>query len=100
MKFMLVFLAETDMHGEIPMHEAIIRRLSQGDVHGATVLRGIMGFGAQHKVHRQRLFGVSDDRPVVIVVGDEESRLRAVIPSVRALVPDAPIFLMDAEMVR
>jgi len=97
MKFMLVFIAETDTHGEVPLHEAIVRRLSQAGMHGATVLRGIMGFGAQHKVHRQRLFGVSDDRPIIIVVGDDEARIRQAIPAVRTLAPDAPIFLLDAE---
>lgn len=97
MKILLIFLSETDQHGDVPLYEAVIRKLAHTDVAGATVLRGIMGFGAHHKVHRDRLFGVPDDRPIIIAVSDVEERLRAAVPIIRTLVPDTPILLLDAE---
>jgi PII-like signaling protein len=60
-------------------------------------MRGVMGFGQNHHVHRGRLFGVSDDRPIIIVAADEESRLRAALPALRELAPHAPMLLLDAE---
>ena len=97
MKILIIFLSETDQHGDVPLSEALIRRLNLKGVAGASVMRGVMGFGQEHHVHRGRLFGVSDDRPVMIIAADEERTLRAALPSLRELAPQAPMFFMDAE---
>lgn len=97
MKLLVIFLAETETHGDIPLYEALVRKLNQKGIQGASVLRGVMGFGKDHHVHRNRLFGVSDDRPVMIVAADSEENLRAIVPSLRKLAPAAPMLLMDAE---
>ena len=60
---------------------------------GATVLRGEMGYGIYGKVHHTRLFGVSDDRPIVIVAVDAGERIRAVLPELRSLVKSGAITL-------
>ena len=57
----------------VTLYEAIVRRLRQLGIAGATAQAGIMGFGSHGKVHRKRLFGVSDDRPVMITVVDQRS---------------------------
>jgi len=99
-KLLLIYLDETDLWQEgIPLYEGIVRRLHQLSVAGATVHIGIMGFGSHHKVHRKRLFGVSDDRPVTISVIDEEVRLRAVLPEVRTLLKEGLMLLLDAELI-
>ena len=64
---------------------------------GATVLRGVMGYGIHGKVHHTRLFGVSDDRPIVIVAVDAEERIRAV-PELRSLVKSGAITLQAIEL--
>ncbi|MGJ5820356.1 DUF190 domain-containing protein [Paludibaculum fermentans] len=97
MKLLVIFLAETETYGDIPLYEALVRKLNQKGIQGASVLRGVMGFGKDHHVHRGRLFGVSDDRPVMIVSADLEANLRSVVPSLRKLAPSAPILLLDAE---
>ncbi|MGC4050832.1 MAG: DUF190 domain-containing protein [Paludibaculum sp.] len=97
MKLLVIFLAETETHGDIPLYEALVRKLNQKGIQGASVLRGVMGFGKDHHVHRNRLFGISDDRPVMIVAADSEENLRNVVPSLRKLAPSAPMLLMDAE---
>jgi hypothetical protein len=56
-----------------------------------------MGFGADHHVHRGRLFGVSDDRPVMVLAADSEQHLRAVLPALHELAPDAPVLLVPIE---
>ncbi len=99
MKLLWTILSETDMHGEVPLYESIVRKLNHLGLSGATVFRGIMGFGSAHQVHRGRLFGVSDDRPVAILVFDEEQKIRAAIPELRALAPDALMIVSDAEKV-
>ena len=74
-KMLLILHDETDMFGELSLYEAIVRRLHQLDISGATVQRGIMGFGSHGKVHRKGLFGISDDRPITICVVDTAEKL-------------------------
>lgn len=97
MKLLLIFLSETDLHGEVPLYESLVRRLNQKGVSGASVMRGVMGFGQGHHVHRGRLFGISDDRPVLVLAADREAALRAALPALRELAPQAPMLLLDAE---
>jgi len=84
---------------EMPLYEFIVRRLLHQQIAGATVLRGDMGYGRHQRVHRKRLFGVSDDPPMVIVAVDQEERLRAAIVELRELMPDGLITLHEVEVV-
>lgn len=96
---MTIYLNETDRDsGDLPLHETIVRRLLHEHIAGATVLRGVMGYGKHEQVHRTRLFGVADDRPMVIVAIDEPARVRAVLPEIRTLVTEGLITLQEVEV--
>lgn len=94
---MTIYLNETDMHGELPLYEFIVRRLLHLNVIGATVVRGMMGFGQHGRVHRQRLFGVTDDRPILILAVDDTEHLRSIIPEIRKLIPGGLVTLQPVE---
>jgi PII-like signaling protein len=98
-KLLLIYVDETDTWGQTPLYEAIIRRLRQLEVAGATAVAGMMGFGSHMKVHHKGLFGVSDDRPVVISVVDNEAKLRHVVPEIRGMVREGVVVLLDAELI-
>ncbi len=99
-KMLLVFVDETAKHGETSLYEAIVRRLLFRGLAGATVNMGVMGFGVHHQLHRRRLLGVSDDRPVTIVAVDSEAKVREVVPEVRDLLAGQGLILMlNAEVV-
>jgi PII-like signaling protein len=101
-KLLVILVDETDTwNNELPLYEAIVRRLVQLEVSGATVSTGIMGFGSHQKVHRKRLFGVTDDRPVTILVADSEAKIRQILPVIRPMVPadEGLVLLLDAEVV-
>ena len=98
-KMLMVFVDETDIWQETSLYEAIVRRLRQLDVSGATVYAGIMGFGSHYRVHRKRLFGISDDRPVTICVVEEEEKLRRVLTEIRPMVSEGLVLLLDVEVV-
>jgi uncharacterized protein len=98
-KLLLVYLDETDRHGNVPAYEAVIRKLLHSGVSGATAAAGIMGFGSNQRVHHKRLLGVSDDRPVTISAIDEEDKIRHVIPELRKMLPEALIAIADIEVV-
>ena len=97
-KMMIVFMDETDMHGDIPLYEAIIRRLVRHEIAGATAVTGIMGYGAHGHVHRQGLFGISDDRPVAVMSVDSEEKLRKVAPEIRSMVKEGMVLMTDVDV--
>jgi len=94
-----IYVNETDMSGEVPLHEIIVRRLLHLEIAGATVERGVMGYGKHGKVHRRRLLGVSDDRPIVITAIDDAERIRPALPEIKALVVEGLITLNEVEIV-
>jgi hypothetical protein len=98
-KMLVVYVDETDMWETGSLYEAIVRRLRQLGMAGATVHHGIMGFGAHMKVHHKRLFGVSDDKPIVITVVDNEHKIREALPEIKSMVKEGLIVLLDAEVI-
>lgn len=96
---MTIYVDETDLWETGPLYEAIVRRLRQLGVAGATVQSGIMGFGKRGQVHHKHLFGISDDKPMIITVVDSEATLRAVAPEIRSMVREGLVLLQDVEAV-
>lgn len=98
-KLLVIFIDETDRWDGIPLYEALVRRLRQLDIAGATVHVGVMGYGSHLRVHHKGLFGVSDDRPVTISVVDSEEKLRQALPEIRPMVNEGLLILVDAEVI-
>jgi len=98
-KLLLIFVNEADAWHNRPLYQAIVERLHHLHIAGATAQIGQMGFGHHGRMHHKGLFGVSDDRPVTIVAIDEEAKLRAAVPELRAMVREGLITLLDAELV-
>ncbi len=83
-----IYVDETDMVGDVPLYEAIVRKLLALEAAGATVHIGIMGFGKHGRVHRKRLFGISDDRPVTITVIDAEDKVEQLAKEIKPMVTE------------
>jgi uncharacterized protein len=98
-KLLVIFVDETDRWDGLPLYEAIVRRLRQRHIAGATVHIGVMGYGSHLHVHHKGLFGVSDDRPVTISVVDTETKLRQVLLEIRPMVREGLVILLDAELI-
>ena len=96
-KVLVVFVDETDMWANLPLYEAIIKKLAKHKITGATAIEGMMGYGAHGKLHKRGLFGVSDDKPVMIISVDYEEKLRAAIPDIEKMVEEGLILLLDAQ---
>ena len=99
LKMLMIFLNEVDRVGDQPMYEVLMRRLRKRDVAGATMYYGTMGFGHHHRLHHKGLFGITDDRPITITVVDTDTKIQALLPEVRSLVPDGLMLLLNAELV-
>lgn len=81
-----IFIGEADRWEGKPLYEAIVLKARQEHLAGATVLRGILGFGAHTRLHSAKLLEVSLDLPLVIEIIDEEAAIRAFVPQVQAMV--------------
>jgi len=93
-----VYVGEGDTWHGRPLYEAIVHLLRDRGLAGATVLRGIEGFGAKHHLHTTRILSLSTDLPILVEVVDEEERLRAVLPEIDAMVADGLITLERVEV--
>lgn len=85
-KLLRIFIGENDKSGLQPLYEKIVLDARKFGLPGATVLRGIMGYGANSlKIHTAKLFELSSDLPMVIEIVGNEEKIRAFLESVRYL---------------
>ncbi|HTR82452.1 MAG TPA: DUF190 domain-containing protein [Bacteroidota bacterium] len=85
-KLLRIFLGELDHHHHQSLFEVIVRKAREQGLAGATVLRGVMGFGAASRViHTAKILELSEDLPFVIEIVDTEENIRAFIPIVDQL---------------
>ncbi len=94
-----IYVGEADTWHGRPLYEAIVHLLRDRGLAGATVLRGIEGFGARAVLHTTRILRLSEDLPVLIEVVDQEERVRAVLPELDAMVTDGLITLEPVEII-
>lgn len=97
---LLVYLEETDRCGRRPAYAEVVDRARKAGLAGATVLRGVEGFGASSRVHRQHRLALAEDVPVVVVVVDADERVDALVAEVTALLPTALVVRKPVEMIR
>jgi PII-like signaling protein len=94
-----IYLGESDhWHGK-PLYQAIVARMRERGLAGATVLRGIEGFGAKQHLHTSRILSLSDDLPVLIEAVDGEDTIRAVIPEIDDMLGDGLMTIEKVEVI-
>jgi PII-like signaling protein len=93
-----IYIGESDKHDGMPLYEAIVRRMRERGLAGATVLRGIEGFGAHAHLHTTRLLRLSEDLPILIELVDAEEKIRDVLPELDEMVGDGLITLERVEV--
>jgi uncharacterized protein len=81
-----VFIGESDRWEGKPLYEAIVELVRREGLAGATVLRGIEGFGADSRLHTARILRLSEDLPVVIEIVDTEENVQRVLPMLDEMV--------------
>ncbi|MFJ6292104.1 DUF190 domain-containing protein [Streptomyces griseoviridis] len=95
-----VFIGENDVWHHKPLYSEIVHRAHAAGLAGASVFRGVEGFGASSRIHTSRLLSLSEDLPVAVVVVDTEERIRAFLPQLDELVQDGLVTLDACEVVR
>jgi PII-like signaling protein len=98
-KLLRIHVGESDRYHGRPLHLALVELFRTRGIAGATVLRGVEGYGAHAVVHAARILELSSDLPMVVEVIDEEARIREILPEVRAMVRDGLITLETVEVI-
>ena len=88
-KLLRIFLGELDkLHGT-PLYEALVLEAKKQGVAGATVLRGILSYGASSRIHSAKLLDLSLDLPVTIEIVDEQDKIEAFVDVANAMIEEA-----------
>jgi PII-like signaling protein len=87
-KLLRIFIGENDKHGRMPLYEWIVRKARERGIAGATVLRGLEGFGAHSRLHTSKVLRLSSDLPIVIEMVDTEEKIDAFLPLIDESIPE------------
>ena len=98
-KLLRLFIGESDTwHGK-PLYQAIVERVRREGLAGATVLRGIEGFGADSRLHTSRILRLSEDLPIVIEIVDTPEQIDRVVPILDEMVGEGMLTLERVRIV-
>ncbi len=81
-KLLRIFIGESDKHESLPLFEWIVRKAREEGLAGATVLRGLEGFGAHSRLHTAKILRLSSDLPIVVEIVDTAEKIESFLPLV------------------
>jgi PII-like signaling protein len=99
-RLMRIYMGESDKWQGEPLYEALVKRLRLMDIAGATVYRGILGYGVKGHKHQSGRLGFSGDLPVMISVVDSEDKLAKALNEIESMMQDGIIVLSDVDVIR
>jgi PII-like signaling protein len=99
-KLVRIYLGESDKYGGEPLYEVIVKKLRMLDFAGATVYRGILGYGVKRHTHKAGLLHFSRDLPIMISIIEAPTRIDELVATVEELIQDGLIAVSDVEMYR
>jgi uncharacterized protein len=88
-----IFVGESDKAGHRPLYEVIVLKARESGLAGATVLRGVMGFGKNSILHTAKILRLSEDLPMVIEIVDSLEKVEAFLPELDAMITDGLVTL-------
>jgi PII-like signaling protein len=98
-KLVRIFVGESDKLGSKPLYQAIVEMLREEGLAGATVLRGVEGFGAHSRLHTQRILRLSADLPMVIECVDTAERIDEMLPRLDEMVDEGLVTVERVEVI-
>jgi len=94
-----IFIGETDKYEGRPLYKAIVEKARQRGMAGATVMRGLLGFGANSRIHTSQILRLSEDLPLVIESVDSEERINAFLPELDTMISEGLVTLEKARVI-
>ncbi|MCL4500019.1 MAG: DUF190 domain-containing protein [Chloroflexi bacterium] len=97
-KLLRIFIGESDQLGGRPLYDAIVDRVRAEGMAGATVIRGIEGFGAHSRLHTTRILRLSEDLPVIVEIVDKPERIERALAIVDEIVTEGMVTVEDVHI--
>src|SRR4051812_9182844 len=99
-KLMRIYVGENDKWHDKPLYKAIVESLRANDIAGATVYQGILGYGANRRIHQHSALSLSHDRPMMLSVIDAEEKLRKIVPLLDDMVQQGLVVFSDVDIIK
>lgn len=99
-KLMRIFVGENDKWHDKPLYKALVESLRANDIAGVTVYQGILGYGANRRIHKEKTLSLSHDHPIMLTVIESEEKLRAYFPILDGMVQQGLVVLSDVDIVK
>ena len=94
-----IFIGENDRWQGKALYEAIVLRARESGLAGATVLRGLMGYGAKSRIHTAKVLRLSEDLPIVVELVDRSDKIAAFLPQLDEMVADGLVTLERVQVI-
>lgn len=99
-KRLRIYIGESDRWQGKSLYQAIVLKAKELDLAGATVVRGIMGYGANSRIHTSRIVELSSDLPIMIEIIDSAAYIAKLLPLLDAMVTEGLVTLDDVEIIK
>jgi len=94
-----IFVGESDRHGHRPLYESIVLQARAAGLAGATVLRGVMGFGKHSTLHTAKILRLSEDMPMIIEIVDSLEKIELFLPVLDELIKDGLVTIEEIRVI-
>jgi PII-like signaling protein len=95
-----IFIGESDHWQGKPLYEAIILKAREMGIAGATMLRGLMGYGAASRIHTAKILRLSEDLPIVVEIVDNAEKIEALLPVIQEMVQEGLVTLERVRVIQ
>lgn len=95
-----IFIGESDKWQGKPLYEAIILKAREMGIAGATMLRGMMGYGAASRIHTAKILRLSEDLPIVVEIVDSAEKIDAILPIIEEMVQEGLVTLENIRVIQ
>lgn len=95
-----IFIGESDKRQGRPLYEQIVLKARELNLAGATVVRGILGFGADSRIHSSKLLELSEDLPVIIEIVDTREKIDTLMPFIDEQVAEGLVTLEEVKVIK
>jgi PII-like signaling protein len=97
---MRIYIGESDRRKDRPLYQALVEAMRANDVAGVTVYKGILGYGAHRRIHKDKPLRLSRDSSIMLSAIDTEEKLRAFLPLVEQMVEEGLVVLSNVEIIK
>jgi len=94
-----IFIGESDRHGHHPLYEAIVLKAREQQLAGATVTRGLMGFGKNSVLHTAKILRLSEDLPIVVEIVDSLEKIESFLPLLEEMIGDGLVTIETIKLI-